>query len=47
MHAQNLLGHSDPRLTAAIHTHLDVEDLRKALLVLPGADELRQRGPST
>ena len=44
VHAQNLLGHSDPRLTAAIYTHLDVEDLRKALLVLPGADELR-RGP--
>lgn len=35
VHAQNILGHSDPRLTAAIYTHLDVEDLRKAVLVLP------------
>ncbi len=40
VHAQNLLGHSDPRLTAAIYTHLDVEDLRKALQILPGADDL-------
>jgi integrase len=35
VHAQNLLGHSDPRLTAAIYTHLDVEDLRKAVQTLP------------
>ena len=37
VHAQNLLGHSDPRLTAAIYTHLDVEDLRRAVQSLPGA----------
>ena len=30
-HAQQLLGHSDPRLTAMIYTHLDVEDLRHAV----------------
>jgi len=36
VHAQNLLGHSDPRLTAAIYTHLDVEDLRRAVQTLPG-----------
>lgn len=35
VHAQNLLGHSDPRLTAAIYTHLDVEDLRRAVQSLP------------
>lgn len=25
------LGHSDPKLTAVIYTHLDVEDLRRAV----------------
>ncbi len=29
--AQKLLGHSDPKLTAAIYTHLGVEDLRAAV----------------
>jgi integrase len=29
--AQHLLGHSDPKLTAAIYTHLGVEDLRSAV----------------
>jgi integrase len=29
--AQHLLGHSDPKLTAAIYTHLGVEDLRGAV----------------
>lgn len=29
--AQALLGHSDPRLTSAIYTHLGVEDLRGAV----------------
>jgi len=29
--AQRLLGHSDPKLTAQIYTHLDVEDLRSAI----------------
>jgi integrase len=41
VHAQNLLGHSDPRLTAAIYTHLDVEDLRRAVQVLPNTTDLR------
>lgn len=41
VHAQNLLGHSDPRLTAAIYTHLDVEDLRKAVQILPCTTDLR------
>jgi integrase len=30
-HAQRLLGHSDPKLTAAVYTHLDAEDLRGAI----------------
>lgn len=30
-YAQRLLGHSDPRLTAMIYTHADVEDLRHAV----------------
>lgn len=33
--AQKLLGHSDPKLTAAIYTHLDEEDLRKAIEQIP------------
>lgn len=33
--AQKLLGHSDPKLTAAIYTHLDAEDLREAVERLP------------
>jgi integrase len=28
---QRLMGHSDPKLTAKVYTHLDVEDLRKAV----------------
>jgi site-specific recombinase XerD len=28
---QRLLGHSDPKLTAQVYTHLDVEDLRRAV----------------
>lgn len=35
VHAQKLLGHSDPRLTTAIYVHLNVEDLRKAIVNLP------------
>lgn len=30
-HAQQLAGHSDPKLTAQVYTHLDVEDLRGAI----------------
>ena len=41
VHAQNLLGHSDPRLTAAIYTHLDVEDLRRAVQILPSSTDVR------
>jgi integrase len=41
VHAHNLLGHSDPRLTAAIYTHLDVEDLRRAVQILPNTTDLR------
>lgn len=33
--AQKLLGHSDPKLTAACYTHLDAEDLRAAVEGLP------------
>lgn len=33
--AQKLLGHSDPKLTAAIYTHLEAEDLRAAVECLP------------
>jgi integrase len=29
--AQRLLGHSDPKLTATIYSHLDIEDLRAAI----------------
>ncbi len=29
--AQRLLGHSDPKLTAVTYTHVDVEELRKAV----------------
>jgi integrase len=47
VHAQNLLGHSDPRLTAAIYTHLDVEDLRKAVQTLPGTADWMDRGTSS
>ncbi|MFO1077945.1 MAG: site-specific integrase [Planctomycetota bacterium] len=28
---QRLMGHSDPKLTAQVYTHLDVEDLRRAV----------------
>ncbi len=37
VHAQKLLGHSDPRLTAVIYTHLDLDDLRRAVQSLPSA----------
>ena len=35
MHAQQLLGHSDPKLTAQIYSHLEAEDLRGAVESLP------------
>ena len=31
VHVQRLLGHADPKLTAQVYTHLDVEDLRGAI----------------
>jgi integrase len=33
--AQRILGHSDPKLTARIYTHLGVEDLREAVEAIP------------
>jgi integrase len=33
--AQKLLGHSDPKLTARIYTHIEVEDLRDAVEAIP------------
>ncbi len=32
---QKLLGHSDPKLTAGIYTHLSAEDLRSSINLLP------------
>lgn len=43
MHAQRLLGHSDPKLTAAIYTHLDVDDLRGAVEALDRVTEKKPR----
>ena len=37
VHAQRILGHSDPKLTARAYTHLGVEELRAAVERLPGA----------
>jgi len=31
VHTQKLMGHSDPKLTAQVYTHLDAEDLRGAI----------------
>ena len=33
--AQRLLGHSDPKLTAQVYTHVDAEDLRPAIEAMP------------
>jgi len=38
VHAQKLAGHSDPKLTAMIYTHLNTEDLRAAIDMLPCAE---------
>jgi integrase len=32
--AQRILGHSDPKLTAAIYSHLEAEDLRGAVIMI-------------
>ncbi|MHC4997119.1 MAG: tyrosine-type recombinase/integrase [Planctomycetota bacterium] len=42
--AQRLLGHSDPKTTARIYTHLDSEDLRAAVQPLPGPRVERLKG---
>jgi len=34
-HTQRILGHSDPKLTAVVYTHLDVEDLRASIERIP------------
>ena len=34
VHVQRLMGHSDPKLTAQVYTHLGVEDLRSAVAAL-------------
>ena len=36
VHAQRLMGHSDPRLTAKAYTHLDIADLRGAVEAIGG-----------
>jgi integrase len=40
-HAQRILGHSDPKLTARIYGHLEVEDLRDSI------DRAAPRSPDT
>jgi integrase len=34
MHAQFVLGHSDPKLAARVYSHLGVEDLRGAVAAM-------------
>ncbi|MBI3818848.1 MAG: site-specific integrase [Planctomycetes bacterium] len=41
--AQKLLGHSDPKLTAQIYTHLDAEDLRDAIERVPRSEPPKPR----
>ena len=36
VHAQRLAGHSDPKLTAQVYTHVGVDELRGAIDRLPG-----------
>ena len=36
VHAQQILGHSDPKLTARVYQHLCVEDLRPAMAAMDG-----------
>jgi integrase len=43
--AQRILGHSDPKLTARIYTHVGIEELREAMDSLPGTTEpARKKG---
>ena len=39
---QRMLGHSDPKLTARVYTHLEVEDLRAAVEAPTGAIAMSQ-----
>ena len=39
--AQHLAGHSDPRLTAQVYTHLGTEDMRAAVESLPAVETSR------
>ena len=41
--AQRLMGHSDPKLTAQVYTHLDVEDLRDAVEAVPALGQRREQ----
>ena len=41
--AQQLLGHSDPKLTASIYTHLDADDLRGAIAALDAEGPSQRR----
>ena len=43
IHTQRILGHSDPKLTAAVYTHLDAEDLRGAVETLDVPARARQK----
>ena len=45
IHAQRILGHSDPKTTSAIYAHLDAEDLRSAVeRVSEGEEKAASRG---
>jgi integrase len=41
--AQQLLDHSDPKLTARVYSHLGVEDLRGAVEQMRATGAVRQR----
>jgi integrase len=43
MHTQRLLGHSDPKLTAQVYSHLDAEDLRGAIDSTPSLGGIRAK----
>ncbi|MCB9833591.1 MAG: site-specific integrase [Planctomycetes bacterium] len=45
--AQKLMGHSDPKLTAAIYSHVEAEDLRPAIDRLPGLGGEVKEGNNT
>jgi integrase len=43
-HAQRLLGHADPKLTARVYTHLDAADLRDAIRRLRASEPIANAG---